>query len=136
MKQVRLCIICEFPLNYPNALYCKRCKRLLDRVDTRRNPNRAARVRALQESWDGKDFRCYYTSIRLVEDDSKSPTYLTFDHFTPRQEDRIVIVAQLINDMKSDMSDREFRAMVMELAKHFNGGEFNEKVFKLKHWKR
>lgn len=106
------------------------------RGDIRRKPDKQARVTALQQAWDGKGFKCYYTGIRLVEDNPKDPRYLTFDHLTPRQESKIVIVAAAINDMKSDMSDGEFRAMVIELAKRFAGDEFDQSIFNLKYWKR
>lgn len=130
------CPICGKSLHHPLASYCKRCKKFIDRVDIRRKPNKQARAQALQKAWDGEAFRCYYTGIKLVEDNPKDPRYLTFDHLTPRQESKIAIVAAAINDMKSDMSDNEFKAMVSELAKHFKGKEFDERVFKLKHWKR
>ena len=53
-----------------------------------------------------------------------------------RQESDIVVVAQAINDMKSDMSDKEFRKMVLQLANKFNGGKFDRSTFNLKYWKR
>ena len=93
-------------------------------------------MKALKKAWDGQCFRCHYTGVRLIDDNPKDPRYLTFDHFTPREESEIVIVAAAINDMKSDMSDREFRHMVIQLAKRFSGGKFDEKAFELKHWKR
>jgi len=136
MDKLDACPICGSPLHHPLASLCKRCKNLINRVDTRRKPDKQARIKALQQAWDGQAFRCYYTGIRLVEDNPKDPRYLTFDHLIPRQESKIVIVAAAINDMKSDMSDSEFRAMVLALAKHFAGDRFNERAFKLKHWKR
>lgn len=129
-----ICQICGSPC-HPQATYCKRCKRLADRNNAR-GKQKVAQVRALKQAWDGQAFRCYYSGIKLVDDNNKDPRYLTFDHLIPRQESKIVACAATINDMKSDMSDREFWAMVTELAKHFNGKEFNEKVFKLKYWKR
>ena len=136
MSKSGICAVCESPLHHPLASYCKRCKKLLDRVDIRKKPDKIARARALQKSWDGHGFRCYYSGIRLVEDNHRDPRYLTFDHFTPRQESDIVIVAQVINDMKSDMADNEFREMVLQLASYFTGGGFDERVFNLKYWKR
>lgn len=47
-----------------------------------------------------------------------------------------MVVAALINDMKLDLSDDEFRTMVIQLANYFNGGKFDESAFNLKHWKR
>jgi hypothetical protein len=93
-------------------------------------------VQALKRAWDGQCFRCHYTGVKLIDDNLKEPRYLPFDHFIPREEHKIVIVAAAINDMKSDMSDQEFRQMVIQLANRFGGGEFDEKAFNLKHWKR
>lgn len=136
MATLGKCPICETPLHHSQAKYCRRCRKILNRVDTRRKHNLEARVAALIESWDGQGFRCHYSGILLNEDNPKDPRYLTFDHLIPRQEDKIVLVAAAINDMKSDMDDREFKVMVIQLANRFSGGEFNEKVFNLKHWKR
>jgi len=136
MSEFGTCAICGSPLHHPLATYCRRCKKLLDRVDIRRKPDKVARARALQDAWDGEAFRCYYSGVRLVEDNHGDPRYLTFDHRIPRQETDIVVVAAVINDMKSDMADDEFRAMVWQLANRFNGGGFNESVFNLKYWKR
>lgn len=136
MKKAMKCIVCGYELNNPQALYCARCRKIVSRINPRRKHNRQARIRALQQSWDGESFRCFYTGVRLVEDNSRDPRYLTFDHRTPRQEDDIVIVASAINDMKSDMSDREFRKVVLQLANKLNGGTFDGRAFKLRHWKR
>lgn len=136
MNEFGDCAACGAPLHHPLATYCKRCKKLIDRVDIRGKHDKSARERALKKAWDGQAFRCYYTGIKLVEDNHKDPRYLTFDHRVPRKESDIVVVAAAINDMKSDMADDEFRAMVQELANYFNGQGFNESVFNLKYWKR
>jgi hypothetical protein len=109
---------------------------LVDRVNIRRKPDKVARKQALKQAWDGEGFRCYYSGVRLIEDNSKDPRYLTFDHRTPRQESDVVITAAVLNDMKSDMTEDEFKAMVSQLASRFKGGTFDESVFNLKHWKR
>lgn len=136
MKKENKCTVCKMLVKHPLALYCGRCKKIVNRIDTRRNYNREARIKALRKSWDGGNFRCDYTGIKLVEDNHRDPRYITFDHRTPGREDDIGIVAQAINDMKSDMSDKEFRRMVLELASRFNGGEFDEEAFALRYWKR
>jgi len=105
-------------------------------VDSRRKPSKAARIRALKQAWDGVGFRCHYSGIRLVEDNHRDPRYLTFDHVIPRQEDEVVVTAAVLNDMKSDMTDSEFRSMIIQLASRFAGGEFDDSVFDLSHWKR
>jgi hypothetical protein len=94
-----------------------------------------ARIKALKTAWDGEYFRCHYAGVRLVEDNSKDPLYLTFDHLTPREESKIAVVAAAINDMRSDLSDTEFKRIVIQLASRFSGGEFDKTAFNLKHWK-
>lgn len=136
MKKATKCVVCECKLDNPHARYCDLCRKIVSRIDTRGKHNREARIRALKQSWDGRSFRCYYTGVKLVVDDHKDPRYLTFDHCIPRQEDDIVVVAAAINDMKTDMSDREFRKMVLQLANKLSGGEFDARVFKLRYWKR
>lgn len=109
---------------------------MINRVDVRRKINKKARELALQQAWDGEGFRCYYTGVRLEEKNSKHPLYITFDHRIPRDEQDIVVTSQVINDMKSDLSEEEFRKVVIELAKKFQGGEFNPDVLRLRYWKR
>ena len=135
MSSSSVCQVCGVSIHRA-AYCCKRCKKLIDRVDTRRKPNREARLWALKQAWDGEGFRCYYSGIRLIENNSKDPRYLTFDHRTPRQEGDVVVAAAAINDMKSDMTEEEFKRMIILLANHFNGGSFDKGAFDLKHWKR
>jgi len=129
------CIVCGAD-KHRLAYCCKRCKKLIDRVDIRRKPDKEARIKALKRAWDGQRFHCYYTGVALIEDDHRSPLYLTFDHRTPRNEKDIVLAAQLINDMKSDMSENEFKAVVRQLANYFESGKFDPRVLMLEHWKR
>ncbi len=130
MSKPDCCSICGASLHHPLASYCRRCKRLVDRSSPKKKADKAARARALQKAWDDKikGFRCCYSGVLLNECDRTDPRYLTFDHRTPRQEDDIVITAQLINDMKTDMTDKEFREMVFQLARRFNGREFDERL--------
>ena len=118
------------------ARLCKRCKKLVDRVDIRRRADREARIRALKDAWRDSVFHCHYTGIRLDENDRRDPRYLTFDHRTPRQEDDVVVAAACINDMKSDLTEDEFWAVVRELAAKDAGGRFDARVLNLSHWKR
>ena len=137
--RTKFCEVCGDSI-HPLAFCCKRCKKLLDRLDTRTHirRNKQARLDALKNGFNksGKYFKCYYAHTRLNENNPRSPRYLTFDHFVPRDETKMVLTAALINDMKSDMTDEEFRSMVKQLASHFEGKPFNETFFKVKHWKR
>ena len=88
VKDRLACEICKNP-KHILARFCKRCKKILDRVDTRGKVNKKARMDALKRAWNGGVFLCHYSRIQLVEDDPKSPCYITFDHRTPRQKDEI-----------------------------------------------
>ena len=71
----------------------ERCKKIVDRVDMRKKPDKAARIAALKRAWDGQAFSCYYSGISLDEIDCRNPRYLTFDHRIPRKEDDLVVAS-------------------------------------------
>ncbi len=84
----------------------------------------------MQKAWDSEAgvFRCHYTRVALTE----QPTdrrYLTFDHQTPGVESDLVLVASLVNRMKTDLSDAEFRTLVVALASGFAGRQFDPEAF-------
>lgn len=131
------CVICG-DSKHPQAYACDRCRKILRRVDMRRDsvgklrkPDRDARIEALKEAWDAKarQFRCHYTRIALKTDDHRDHRYLSLEHQTPGDETEIVVVAALINRMKTDLSDGEFRRMVSALARTFEGEDFDETAF-------
>jgi hypothetical protein len=39
------------------------------------------------------------------------------------------VTCALVNRMKTDLTEEQFKAMVTELAKFFDGGSFDEHVF-------
>jgi hypothetical protein len=90
-----------------------------------------ARLRALQRSWRDGAFHCFYTGIVLVEDGRRwrDHRYLTFEHRTPGDESSVVVTCALVNRMKTDLTEEQFKAMVAELAKVFAGGTFDERAF-------
>ncbi|SRR6266480_3777651 len=139
MPDSRPCEVCHTPTGTGQlARLCHRCDRITKRVDPRHAGRRNARITALRNSWDGEFFRYHYSGVRLVEDDSGSPRYITLDHRTPRNEEDIVIAASLINDMKSNMDEKAFNEIVIALAEHFKGGlDLEEDVLdKVPHRKR
>lgn len=131
------CIVCGAP-KHPRAYACARCKKILDRVETRRDDSgalrrvdRAARLQALRDSWHDGAFHCSYTGIELETRGEKwrDHRYLAFEHRTPGDETSVVVSCSLVNRMKTDLTGAQFRAMMAELAKVFAGGTFDESVF-------
>jgi len=113
--------------------YCARCFRLQEL-----RGERVAARKALKRAWDAKagGFRCHYTGIILEEKDRKSPWYISFDHPTPGKKGAVVVTAIFVNLMKTDMSEKEFRAMIRELAKKFKGGVFDKSKLEFKYYHR
>jgi hypothetical protein len=131
------CAVCGAE-KHLKASTCPRCKHILDRVETRRDPSgairhvdRQARLRALQESWRDGTFRCFYTDVALVDDSGRARDhrYLVFDHRTPGDEGSVVVTCALVNRLKTDLTEEQFKVMVTELAKVFAGGAFDERAF-------
>jgi len=73
-------------------------------------------------------FRCYYTDVPLTGEKG-SRRYATWEHLTPGDQASVVLAADLVNKMKSDMTDAEFRVMVWALAARFSGTPFVEALF-------
>lgn len=122
---------------HPQAYCCKPCTKLVTRVETRKGKtNYDARRKALREAGDGKCFRCFYTGWPLRTDDHHDPYYLTWEHRTPRDEADIVVTAAIINDMKSDLTENEFRKLIVDLANRFNGSEKMVAKIKFTHHRR
>lgn len=116
---------------------CHRCRHLMRRVETRkgsssrgRRVDMHARLRALQRQWDQeiKAFRCHYTGIALA-DAHGSRRSATWEHVQPGDESSVVLVADVVNKMKGDLSEDAFRQLVLALAKHFEEPGFDEDAF-------
>jgi hypothetical protein len=114
------------------------CRRLLDRVETRKNEfgrgrtvDKGARRWALKGQWDPAidAFRCHYTGVALATTYG-SRRYTTWEHRAAGDESSVVLVADLVNKMKSgDSTEHEFIAMVRALSRHFDGEPFDEFAF-------
>jgi len=131
------CVVCGAGTHRP-ADACARCKRILDRVETRRDASgglrradAAARLRALAGSWRDGAFRCFYTGVSLVEDHSRwrDHRYLVFEDRIPGDGASVVVTCALVSRMKADLTEDQFKLVVTELAKVFNGGTFDQGAF-------
>ncbi|RHW24154.1 hypothetical protein D0Z08_25890 [Nocardioides immobilis] len=73
-------------------------------------------------------FRCRYTGVPL-DDQRGGRRYPTWEHVTSGDESNVLLVADLINRMKSDLTDAEFRSIVKALARTFGGATFDPAAF-------
>ena len=131
------CVVCGAGTHRP-ADACARCKRILDRVETRRDASggvrradAAARLRALAGSWRDGAFHCFYTGVCLIEDHSRwrDHRYLVFEDRIPGDGASVVVTCALVSRMKADLAEDRFKLIVTELAKVFDGGTFDQGVF-------
>ena len=129
------CGVCEALTGHPQKLFCSRCDTFRRWIDPRTETGDMpaclpeARVRAMQSSWSVADgcFRCHYSGVRLVEEHSH-PAYPTFDLTTPRDGREVEFVATIINNMKALMGGPDFKAIVIEMGKRFQGLPFDQQL--------
>lgn len=109
-------------------------------------PKRQEWIAALKSAWNDKRkcFECRISHVQLDIEDKGSPFYATCEHVTPSSGAAgWLIVAAVINDMKSDLDLEEFHKVLALLLQCMPGPpEFSavtalESVIQsLKHWRR
>lgn len=130
------CRVCD-RLSVPGSYLCEVCRHLMGRIETRkdvlghgRRVNREARLEALRKQWDPQidAFRCYFTAVPMTGTHG-SRRYATWEHLVPGDESSVVLVTDLVNKMKSDMTEDEFKTIVRALTRRFDGESFDEHAF-------
>jgi len=129
----KVCAGCGHAAALKGRKFCARCAR----ISFRMKHDRLFRE-CINEIWEyvrKYGFVCYYTGMPLELDDPKSPWYLVFDHWMPRDPRKMVITSSLLNEMKSDLTEDEFWYFIRELANFFRYGTAVRKR-KLAYWLR
>ena len=78
---------------------------------------------------------CAYSGV-LLTDDPASPWHLSFDHRTPRDETDLVLCAQLVKHIKSNLTAQEFTQIVVQLAEVMTGKRERLELFTPTFWGR
>lgn len=140
----------------PPSMLCERCYPIARRRFNKRRgrkrdriidiPSRQEWITALSDSWDTKSrcFRCMISRVPLELTNHKSPFYATAEHVSPSKgSEGYLVVAAVINDMKSDLDMDEFKKVLPLLSRIVSGKGTNadrqklEKVLRnLRHWRR
>ena len=129
----KICAGCGQAAALKGRKFCARCARIAFRM----KHDRLFRE-SISAIWDyvrKTGFVCYYTGMTLEMDDPKSPWYLVFDHWMPRDPRKIVITSGVLNIMKSDLTEEEFWYFIRELANFRRHGSVVRKR-KLAYWCR
>jgi hypothetical protein len=76
-----------------------------------------------------KAFLCHFTGLPLTEVPG-SRTSGTWEHLSPGDPSSVVLAADLVNKMKVNMTETQFREMVLALADHFRTNKpFDREAF-------
>ncbi len=131
--QGKRCVICGKRVFSNNSDHCKRCALFLRCMDQRGIPAFAAQKIVDHVKHNG--FVCQYTKTKLNLTDPKSPFYFVFDHQIPGDDTTIVLTFALLNEMKSDMSWKEFKYYLRQIINNILLGTPIRKK-KLVYWVR
>lgn len=127
------CCICNKKVFSDHSIYCLRCHKFCKRMNQR--GLNAKQVKAIWNYVRKYGYVCYYTGMELEMDDFHSPYFYVFDHRIPGDDTTLVLTCALVNEMKSDTTDKEFRYNVHQLDKCFRtGAKFRKR--KLIYWQR
>lgn len=114
-----------------NVVLCARCRRIYEQGGPGLK-KKEARFRAMCAQWndEAKAFLCRFTGLPLTDGAPGSRTSATWEHLTPGDPCSVVLAADLVNKMKGNMTEAQFRKMVVALADHFRTNEpFDRKAF-------
>ena len=73
-------------------------------------------------------YHCFYTEIKLELINYKSPWYCVLDHWMPHDQSRVVLTSALLNDMKSDLTEKEFWYFILAMADYKQKGKKIRKI--------
>ena len=109
------CCICGKRIlgGYNHTEYCPTCSRFAIRMAAKKLPGKT--VESIWGYVRQYGYVCYYTGMPLDMTDPHSPWYCVFDHWIPNNDKKVVITSSLINDMKSDLSEKEFWYYIEQL---------------------
>jgi len=127
------CDLCGKAVFSNKSKYCRRCSKFALRVKNKRLPPET--VKAIFEYVRTYGFMCFYTGMSLNMDDPDSPWHLEFDHWMPADPSKIVLTSRLLNEMKNDLTEVEFKYYIIELDNHKKKGTRVRKK-SLKFWYR
>jgi len=132
-KQVKRCCECNKPVFSIKSIYCRTCSHFSARMfDERFSPE----IRESLWSYIRKNgYYCYYTGTKLDVFTKSSPYFLEFDHVVPGDPRRIVITSAWLNELKGDMTFKEFRKSVVQLYNYWFKG-IKIKKMKFRYWFR
>src|SRR5208283_386086 len=114
------CCICGKPVFSNHSKYCRICSQFIRRMIVDQYP--PSTIKNVLDFVRQKGYVCYYTGMPLDMDDSKSPWYGVLDHWIPNNDKKLVLTSALINDMKTDLTEKEFWYFIEQLYNYKKKG--------------
>lgn len=127
------CDICGRPVFNIRSKYCRRCSHFAHRLEMQ-----GFGAKTVQEILDHvrkRGFTCFFTGVPLDMTNDRSPWYCVFNYLTPGDHSKVVLTCALFNEMKSDLSIKEFWYYIRQLANYKRKGTKIRKK-KLVYWYR
>ena len=112
----KCCIICGKPVFSKYSKYCRLCSQLAKRMVKEQFPSKIR-----NDIWKyvcKNGYVCYYTKMPLDMTNPKSPWYCVFNHWIPQDPRKRVLTTSLFNNMKSELSEKEFWYFIDQLDKY------------------
>ena len=110
------CCLCGRPVFVLRSKYCLRCSRFNHRMELKGFSPEV--MEAIREHIRTKGYVCSFTGLPLDMDNDRSPWYGVFSYLTPKDASKIVLTCALFNEMKSDLSIKEFWYYIRQLANY------------------
>ena len=132
-KPFRKCVLCGKRTLSPKSDHCLRCAHFTKSMNNRQIHKEV--VKEIEDHVRRNGFVCQYTGMKLNLTDPKDPFYFSFDHMIPGNGQTVKLTFALLNEMKSDMTFKEFEYYILQFAKFFTTGNTIIKK-KLKYWYR
>ena len=134
-KIIKKCAFCESKTVFSiKSIYCRTCSHFSARMS---NARVSPKVRQDLGNYvrRRRGYYCYYTGQKLDVFDYTSPWFLEFDHLVPGDPKKIVITSSWINEMKGDLTFKEFKGSVVQLYNYwFKGVKIKKRKFR--YWYR
>ena len=108
------CCLCGKEVFALRSKYCLRCSRFAHRLELQGFGKKV--VADILNYVRVHGFRCFYTGIPLDMLNSRSPWYGVFNCVTPGDRSKVVLTCALFNEMKSDLTIKEFWYYIRQLA--------------------
>ena len=133
-KLSKKCCQCGKPVFSIRSIYCRECSYFSARMSNERFPPETR-----EQLWSyvrrDKGYFCHYTKQKLDVFDYTSQWFLEFDHVIPHNPKEIVFASAWVNEMKADMTIKEFKGSVAQLYNYwFKGIKIKKKKFR--YWYR